>query len=345
MGSKVLHKTVEDFERRADLRPEAAEEVLEAMIAETDPAILSRMFTKWNEKGFTAQEIAGLAAVMRSRMTRIQSSHSTFVDTVGTGGSSAKTFNVSTASAFVIAGAGIPVAKHGNRAATSRSGSTDALSELGVHSDVDPSVSERDLNETGICFMFAPRFHRLSATLAQVRRSLGFPTVFNCLGPICNPAGAPHQLIGVWSKELVKKMAEAIAKLGTAKSWVVHGEDGLDEVTVQGKTFVAEIENGEIRHFELSPEDFGLDNGKEKVPTVKSPEESAQIIRKVLDGKLRDTAAERLVLLNAGAAIYISGAADSLVIGVEMARQSLAEGKAAEKLEILSKSRMVLCDK
>lgn len=345
MASSVLHKTMEDFERRADLRPEAGEEVFEALISETDPVVLGRLFTKWNDKGFTAEEISGLASVMRSRMTRIRSRHSIFIDTVGTGGSSAKTFNVSTASAFVIAGAGVPVAKHGNRAATSKTGSTDALSELGINSDVDPSEAERDLNETGICFMFAPRFHRLSPTLAQVRRRLNFPTVFNCLGPVCNPAEAPHQLIGVWSKELVTKMAEAIARLGTAKSWVVHGEDGLDEITIQGKTFVAEIENGEIRYFELSPGDFGLRVENEKVPTVKSPRESAQVIRKVLDGKLKDTAAERLVLLNAGAAIYISGLADSLPTAVEMARESLAQGRAAEKLEILSRNRLVFCDK
>jgi len=345
MASTVLHKTDENFERKSDLPPEAVEEVFEALVTETDPAVLNRMFTTWNDKGFSAEEIAGLAGVMRSRMTRIRSQHSTFVDTVGTGGSAAKTFNVSTASAFVIAGAGVPVAKHGNRAATSKSGSTDALSELGVDSDVDPSVAEQHLNDAGICFMFAPRFHRLSPTLAQVRRSLSFPTVFNCLGPICNPASAPHQLIGVWSKELVVKMADAIASLGTAKTWVVHGEDGLDEVTVQGKTFVAEIENGEIRYFELSPGDFGLGVDYEKVPRVRNPAESAQIIRKILDGKLRESAAERLVLLNAGSAIYIAGIADSLRTGVEMAIESLANGRAAEKLELLSKNRRVLCDK
>lgn len=337
MGSSILHKTARDFERRADLRPEKMEPVFDALLNETDPELLRGLFTDWNKKGLAAVEVSGLAQVMRARMNRIRSRHATFVDSVGTGGSRAKTFNVSTASAFVIAGAGVPVAKHGNRAATSKSGSTDALSELGINADIEPTNAERLLNDAGICFMFAPRFHKLSPLLAQVRRDLNFPTVFNCLGPLCNPASAPHQLIGVWSKDLVTTMAEAIAKLGTSKSWVVHGEDGLDEFTVRGKTFVAEIKGEAVRYFELSPKDFGLENGHRDVPTASTPAESALIIKKVINGELRDTAAERLVLLNAGAAIYISGFADSLPEAMEMARASLVRGAAAEKLEMLSK--------
>jgi anthranilate phosphoribosyltransferase len=337
MGTSILHETVRDFDRRLDLHPERMESTFEALLNETDSALLSCLFTSWNNKGFTASEISGLAEIMRSRMTKIRSRHAACVDSVGTGGSRAKTFNVSTAAAFVIAGAGVPVAKHGNRAATSKTGSTDALSELGIDADIDPAESERHLNVAGICFMFAPRFHRLSPLLAQVRRELRFPTVFNCLGPLCNPASTPHQLIGVWSRDLVVKMAEAVARLGTSKSWVVHGEDGLDEITVRGRTFVAEIEGSSVRYFDLSPKDFGIDNGHGSVPTAATPAESALIIQKVLDGELRDSAAEKLVLLNASAAIYISGFANSLQTALEMARWSLTEGRAAEKLEMLTK--------
>ena len=337
MGLPILHKTVQDFERRSDLLSDTMEPVFDALISETDASLLSQAFSTWNEKGLSASEISGLARIMRSRMKRIRSRHAAYVDSVGTGGSRAKTFNVSTAAAFVIAGAGVPVAKHGNRAATSRTGSTDALSELGVNADIDPLETERHLNDAGICFMFAPRFHSLSPLLAKVRRELKFPTVFNCLGPLSNPAEAPHQLIGVWSKDLVVKMAEALSQLGTAKSWIVHGEDGLDEITVRGRTFIAEVEGDQVRYFDLSPSDFGIDNGRIDVPTADTPSESALIIRKVLDGALRDTPAEQLVLLNAAAAIYISGFADSLKTAMEMARISLFQRKAAEKLEMLAK--------
>jgi anthranilate phosphoribosyltransferase len=336
MESTILHRAIQGFESSSDLNPETAESVFEALLNETDSNLLSRLFTTWNQKGVSASEISGLAQIMRSRMTRIRSRHATFVDSVGTGGSRAKTFNVSTAAAFVIAGAGVPVAKHGNRAATSKTGSTDALTELGINADIEPAEAELQLNDAGICFMFAPRFHKLSPNLAQVRRSLNFPTVFNCLGPLCNPAEVPHQLIGVWNKELVVKMAEAIAKLGTAKSWVVHGEDGLDEITVRGRTLVAEIQGGDVRYFELSAKDFGLDNAYGDLPTAATPAESALIIQKVLNGELKNTAAEQLVLLNAAAAICISGLAESLKAAMEMSRESLNRGRAVEKLELLS---------
>src|ERR671917_1775938 len=195
---------------------------------------------------------------MRGRAVRINSRHQTFIDTAGTGSSAAKTFNVSTAAAFVIAGAGLPVAKHGSRAATSRSGSADVLAALGVNVSADPSVAEACLNEVGICFMFAPLYHGATARVAGVRRELGVHTTFNLLGPLTNPAGAPRQLIGVWHAALVEPLARTLAALGTERAWVVHGRDGLDEITISDRTFVAEADDGEVRTFEIAPVDFGI---------------------------------------------------------------------------------------
>src|ERR687886_2379838 len=197
-------------------------------------------------KGETVEELAGMAEAMRARAVRLRARHARFVDTAGTGSSAAKTFNVSTAAAFVIAGAGLPVAKHGSRAATSRSGSADVLSALGVNVAAAPAVSEKCLNEIGICFMFAPLYHGATARVAGVRRELGVHTTFNLMGPLTNPAGAPRQVIGVWHRALVEPLAHALVALGTEHAWVVHGSDGLDEVTLAGETAVAEARKGEV---------------------------------------------------------------------------------------------------
>src|SRR5436853_3244276 len=182
-------------------------------------------------KGETVDELAGLAEGMRAHAIRINCGHERFIDTAGTGSSAAKTFNVSTAAAFVIAGAGLPVAKHGNRAASSKCGSADVLGALGVNVSASPEVSEKCLEEIGICFMFAPLYHGATARVAGIRRELGVHTTFNLLGPLTNPAGAPRQIIGVWNRDLLEPLAQTLALLGTERAWVVHGEDGLDEVT------------------------------------------------------------------------------------------------------------------
>ena len=212
-------------------------------------------------KGETIEELVGMAEGLRSRATRVFSQHSCFIDTAGTGSSRAKTFNISTAAAFVIAGAGLPVAKHGNRAASSKSGSADLLTALGVNVSAIPLASEQALNEIGICFMFAPLYHGATARVAGIRRQLGIHTTFNLLGPLSNPAGAPRQIIGVWRKEFAEKLAHVLVQLGTEHAWVVHGEDGLDEITLAGKTHVAEAQNGEVKTFEIGPEDFGFEMG------------------------------------------------------------------------------------
>src|SRR6185436_16983014 len=191
-------------------------------------------------KGETVEELAGMAQALRERAVKVSCRHGAFIDTAGTGSSRAKTFNVSTAAALVIAGAGLAVAKHGNRAASSKSGSADVLTALGVNVSALTKASEDGLNETGICFMFAPLFHGATARVAGIRRELGIRTTFNLLGPLSNPAGAPRQIIGVWRRDVVELLAQVTLALGTEHTWVVHGEDGLDELTLAGKTFVAE---------------------------------------------------------------------------------------------------------
>jgi len=214
-------------------------------------------------KGETIDELAGMAEAMRKRALRLHSRYLQFIDTAGTGSSSVKTFNVSTAAAFVIAGAGLPVAKHGSRAATSNSGSADVLEALGVNTAATPETVERCLNDYGICFMFAPLFHGATARVAQVRRDLGLPTTFNLLGPLTNPARAPFQILGVWDRSLLQRVSSALGLLGAKKAWVGHGTDGLDEITLAGDTFVAACSARSdgvpgVETFTVRPEDFGL---------------------------------------------------------------------------------------
>src|ERR1700754_1797860 len=228
--------------RREDLSRDEAFELLEALLdAEATDAQISGTLVALAAKGETIDELAGMAEGLRSRATRVISQHQCFIATAGTGSSRAKTFNISTAAAFVIAGAGLPVAKHGNRAASSRCGSADVLTAMGVNVSAGTETSEACLNEQGICFMFAPLYHGATARVAGVRRELGVHTTFNLLGPLTNPAGAPRQIIGVWSRALVEPMAKTLALLGTERAWVVHGLDGLDEVTLADSTKVAEV--------------------------------------------------------------------------------------------------------
>ena len=297
--------------------------------------LIAACLLAFEAKGATTEEVFTMANLMRSRAVKVNSKHEIFVDIVGTGGSRAKIFNVSTAAAFVIAGANVPVAKHGNRAATSQSGSADVLSALGVNPSVEAPAAERCLNDIGICFMFAPKFHALSPILGKVRRTLGVPTVFNNLGPLCNPANAPHQIIGVWNESLLEKTANALARLGTKKSWVVHGSDGLDEITLSGKTFVAEISGGKVNRFEISPADFGLQNSALTDLQRVSPAGSAKLILEILNGQSNNQTATNLVLINAAAAIYITGLAADLPEALAAANESLTSGAAYQKLQQL----------
>jgi anthranilate phosphoribosyltransferase len=288
-------------------------------------------------KGETVEELTGMAEAMRARAVRLRTRHELFIDTAGTGSSAAKTFNVSTAAAFVIAGAGLPVAKHGSRAATSRSGSADVLSALGVGVTAAPEVSERCLDELGICFMFAPLYHGATARVAGVRRELGVHTTFNLLGPLTNPAGAPRQIIGVWHHSLVEPLALTLAALGTERAWVVHGRDGLDEITTSDKTLVAEAKDGETRTFEIAPEDFGITRANLEELRGGDAEMNARIIQSVLAGERRD-AARSLVVVNAAGALFVGGAAANLPEAAELAAHSIDSGAALDKLQQLAEA-------
>lgn len=332
--SELLRSTVDRFHAGSDVDPGEAERLLDEMIGTSDRDSLDRLFRAWREKGIAETEIYELARALRERCVTVASSRTDLVDIVGTGGGSAKSFNVSTAAAFVVAGAGLAVAKHGNRAATSQTGSTDVLAQLGIQ-PVDAAASELDLERNGICFMFAPNHHRLSKTLAEVRRGLGFPTIFNCVGPLCNPASAPHQLIGVWDRSMLGTMANALARLGTKRSWLVHADSGLDEISATGQTCVVEVFGDKIREFTLQPRDFGVAGSSSGLSSVASATESAALVKSILDGTRRD-AARVLVAVNAAAALHIAGRAADLHEGLAMAAESIDSGSARRKLATLS---------
>lgn len=321
--------------RGEDLGRDEAAALLDALLdGEATDAQLGAALVALAVKGETIEELAGLASAMRRRAVRIRSRHTLFIDTAGTGSSAAKTFNVSTAAAFVIAGAGLPVAKHGSRAATSRSGSADVLAALGVGVAAPPEVSEACLNELGVCFMFAPLYHGATARVAGVRRELGVHTTFNLLGPLTNPAGAPRQIIGVWHEALAEPLAHTLLALGSERAWVVHGRDGLDEVTLAARTKVAEVGAGGVRVFEVGPEDFGLEAAPLDPLRGGDAEANAAIVRSILAGARRD-AGRALVVANAAAALYVGGAAQDLSGAARLAERSIDGGAALDKLEQL----------
>jgi anthranilate phosphoribosyltransferase len=321
--------------RREDLSRAEAEQLLESLLdAEATDAQIAAALVALAAKGETVEELTGMANGLRSRAVRLNARHSCFIDTAGTGSSRAKTFNISTAAAFVIAGAGLPVAKHGNRAASSKSGSADLLTALGVNVSAIPSISENALNEIGICFMFAPLYHGATARVAGIRRQLGIHTTFNLLGPLSNPAGAPRQIIGVFRHDLADRLARALAALGTEHAWVVHGEDGLDEITLDGKTHVAEARDGEVRTFAIAPEDFGLEVRALDHLRGGDTEANAAIVRAVLEGK-RDDEARALVIMTAAAALLLGGVVADLREGAARAAAAIDSGAALAKLERL----------
>jgi anthranilate synthase component I len=303
----------------------------------TDAQIAAAL-TSLGVKGETSDELAGIAEAMRARALPLRSRYARFIDTAGTGSSAAKTFNISTAAAFVIAGAGLPVAKHGSRAATSLCGSADVLQALGVNTAAPVETVERCLNEHEICFMFAPLFHAATARVAHVRRDLGVHTTFNLLGPLTNPARAPFQIVGVWQLSLLERVASALARLGIEKAWVVHGADGLDEITIADKTYVAACSSaGDVETFIVSPEDFGLERQHLDGFRGKEPQENAQLIRAILRGVNTKTtnAARNLIIINAAAALHLAGVASDLRCAAALARESIDSGRAASKLDML----------
>lgn len=299
-----------------------------------NPAQIAGALAALTAKGETAEELAGMAGVMREQAVKISTRHKNLIDTSGTGSSAAKTFNVSTATAFVVAGAGLPVAKQINRAVMSQTGSADVLSKLGVKISSEPEIVQACLNGAGICFMFAPKFHPNLRRVGDVRRSLGIRSCLNLLGVLANPARPSRQIIGVWHPSLLEPLARALALLGTQRAWVVYGADGLDEVTLTGETFVAEVSGGKFRTFKLTPEDFGVHRAAVEHLRTNTPEQSAKIIREILSGKRRDEA-RSLVVLNAAAALLVGGLAKEPVQAARLAEQSIDSASAQVKLERL----------
>ena len=285
-------------------------------------------------KGETIDEIAAAATVMRELATHVGVSGPHLVDTCGTGGDGASTFNISTASAFVAAAAGAKVAKHGNRSISSKSGSADVLEAAGVNLDLSAEQVAECINEVGVGFMFAPKHHGAMKHAIGPRREMGVRTIFNVLGPLTNPASAPNQVLGVFSKDLVEPMAHVLHKLGSEHVMVVHADDGMDEISIGAPTYVAELKDGKVKTYTLKPEDVDITSGDVKSLAVDGIEESLVRVKSVLennDGPSRD-----IVALNSGAAIYVAGLADSLQAGVDKALQVIADGSARKKLDELA---------
>jgi anthranilate phosphoribosyltransferase len=284
-------------------------------------------------KGETCQEIAGAAAALRRNMTTIRTRQQGVIDTCGTGGDGSGTFNISTAAALVVAAAGVPVAKHGNRGITSKTGSADALAALGVNINASVRRVEQCLDQLGICFCFAPLLHPSMQQVAEVRKKLGVPTIFNLLGPLSNPAGAPFQVVGVGRAELRPLLAEALILLGTQRALVVQGEDGLDEITLAGPTRVTEVVGGALRNFTWTPSDFGLAPASLEDLSVANPPQSAAMIREVLQGTAGPP--RGIVILNAAAALWTAGKAESPLEGAQRASAAIDSGRARELLDKL----------
>jgi len=321
-----------------DLTREEARAAMESIMSgNASQAQIAAFLTALRVKGETMEEISEFAGVMRRFATTIEPKvEGTLLDTCGTGGDRIKTFNISTIAALVTAGAGVAIAKHGNRSVTSRCGSADLLEALGVNINLPPREVERLIEGIGIGFMFAPLFHQAMKHAIGPRREIGIRTVFNVLGPLTNPAGAEAQLLGVFDASLTEKLAAVLSELNVKRALVVHGMDGLDEISNIGETRVTELSHGALETYSIYPEDFGFERAKASDIAGSSVEESAALARRILqareDGPKRD-----VVELNAGAAIYIAGGAGSIEDGVEMARASIENGSAYEKLLSLSR--------
>lgn len=321
---------------RRDLSRDEMQAVMNTiMTGEATEAQIGGFLIGLRMKGETIDEITAAATVMRELATRVDVSGEHVVDIVGTGGDGSCTFNISTASCFVVAAAGGKVAKHGNRSVSSKSGSADLLEAAGVNLDLNPSQVAKCVNEVGVGFMFAPKHHGAMKHAIGPRKEMGVRTIFNVLGPLTNPAGAPNQLLGVFSKELVEPLAHVLANLGSNHVLVVHSEDGMDEISIGAPTFVAELKDGAVTSYTIEPEDFGLARADLSSLKVEDAAESLMVVKGVLEN--RPGPARDIVQLNAGAALYVAGLADSLAAGVTRAGEVMASGAALARLDELVK--------
>lgn len=330
----MIKEAIQQLIDRKNLSRETARQVMDQIMSgQTTDAQIAGFLVALRCKGETAEEIAGCAEAMRQKATPIHTSRQPLIDTCGTGGDGSGTFNISTTVAFVAAGAGLGVAKHGNRAMSSQCGSADVLQALGVNVEISPEQVGACLDEAGIGFLFAPKLHGAMKHAIGPRRELGTRTVFNALGPLTNPAGARRQLIGVYSGTLTEKLAQVLKALGSERALVVHGSDGLDELTLTGPSQVAELKEGQVSTYEVHPEEFGLKTAPAAALKGGDAPHNAQILSAVLKGEQgppRD-----IVLLNAAAAILAGGLAADLDEGVARARESIASGRALQALEKL----------
>jgi anthranilate phosphoribosyltransferase len=320
-------------ERRDLTRNEMRSVMTTIMTGEATAAQIGGFLIGLRMKGETIDEITAAAEVMRELAAKVAVSGDHVVDIVGTGGDSSSTFNISTASCFVVAAAGGKVAKHGNRSVSSKSGSADLLEAAGVNLDLNPEQVAKCVNEVGVGFMFAPKHHSAMKHAIGPRKEMGVRTIFNVLGPLTNPAGAPNQLLGVFSRELVEPLAQVLANLGSHHVLVVHADDGMDEISIAAPTFIAELKDGVVTTYTITPEDFGLPRGDLASLKVEDAAQSLQVVQSVLEnqpGPARD-----IVQLNAGAALYAAGLADSLDAGVTKAGEVIASGAARAKLDAL----------
>ncbi len=317
------------------LTPEEARSAFAAFFdGQASPVEIAGLLMALRTRGETVEEIAAAAAAMRARMTRVAAPPGA-MDIVGTGGDGMGTLNISTAAAFVVAGAGVPVAKHGNRNLSSKSGAADVLAQMGIEVMVGADVAERALVEVGICFMMAPMHHPATRHVMPVRGELGTRTVFNVLGPLTNPAGVTRQLTGAYSRDLIRPMAEVLRALGSEEAWLVHGADGTDEISIAGPTFVAVLRDGEVAERTVTPGDAGLPSHPFEAILGGAPAENGRAFRALLDGE--PSAYRDAVLLNAAAALVVAGRAQDLPGGVEIAARSIDTGAALGKVQALAK--------
>ena len=331
----MIREALQKVMDRNDLtRPEAFSVMEFIMDGKATPAQIAAFLIAMKMKGETPQEIAGFAASMRGKAQRVHTNgYTNAVDLVGTGGDKSYTFNISTVAAFVVAGCGIPVAKHGNRSVSSKCGSADVLENLGVKLDISPADVENCIREVGIGFLFAPLFHGAMKYAAGPRKEIGLRTIFNVLGPLTNPAGATSQVLGVYSPDLTEKIALVLGKLGSKEAFVVCGEGTFDEISICSPTRISQLKDGQVNNFQITPEDYGF--RRAPIDSIKGGDalENAQIIRNILDG--REGTRKDMVLFNAGAAFVVAGLDKDLTNGIQRARETIDSGAAKRKLEQL----------
>ena len=333
----MLTPLIEKLVRREDLTAdEAAAAMQHVMDGAAPPAALAGLLSALAMKGERPAEIVGFARTMRANAVKLSKPPGDVFDTCGTGGDRSGTFNISSAAALVVASCGVRVAKHGNRSVSSRCGSADVFEQLGVNVAAAPAVVEKTLQDAGIAFFFAPTFHPSMKHAGPTRRELGIRTAFNLLGPLTNPAGAARQIVGVPKSELTELLARALLLLGSTRAWVVHGADGIDEISTTGYTKVSECRDGAVHTFYVHPADFGFRKAAPEDLKGGDAAENAAIVRRILDGERG--AARDVVVLNAGAALFVAGRADSIAVGVKLAGQSLDSGAARVALERMIQS-------